>query len=153
MLSTSAPNWSLTRSLNSKSLCTPRLTPHVPGPHSRLRLATWALLKTSEPTVGGANASGFQIWSPFFCLKLPITSGRYEGSALKSPTASSDVTPMFPGRTGASDDVQSSQVQNGVKPVPVLANMLNVVCQPPTTRSATRDMLAPNVRCLPNGRS
>ena len=62
-------------------------------------------------------------------------------------------TPILPGSTGASLFVQSSQVQNGVKPVPDLANMLNVVCQPPTIKSAARDMLVPNLRPLPTGKS
>ena len=31
---------------------------------------------------------------------------------------------------------QLSQIQNGVKPLPVLANMLKLVCHPPTTASA-----------------
>src|SRR5260221_5042964 len=101
----------------------------------------------SAPTVGGAKESGFQIWSPFLWLKLlSMTRGRYEGSALKSPTASSEVTPILPGNTGASLFVQSSQVQKGVNPVPDLTNMFNVVCQPPAIRSAPRDMLAPNRR-------
>src|SRR3981189_3374995 len=119
-----------------------------------LRFATLGLLKRSAPTVGGAKECGLQIWSPVLWLKLlSKTSGRYEGSALKSPTASSEVTPILPGNTGASLFVQLSQVQKGVKPVPDLANIFNVVCQPPTIRSVARDRLAPNRRPLPTGRS
>src|SRR6266850_1311611 len=103
------------RSVTWKSLCNPRFTPQVPGPHSMFRLATPACVKTSGPTEGTPKAAGFQIWSPFFWLMLLLTTtGRKDGSALKSPTASSEVIPILPG----SMEPQSSQVQKGVKPVP-----------------------------------
>src|SRR5258708_2896719 len=124
MLSTSAPSCAVTRSPKWKSLWTPKLTPQVPGPQSKLRLAFAGFEKTSAPTDGNPKAAAFQILSPVFLLKLLlIIVGRYDGSALKSPTASIEETPMLPGSTG----LQSSQIQKGVKPVPDLANMLNVV--------------------------
>src|SRR5712672_1142587 len=114
------------------------------------RLATPACVKTSGPTEGTPKAAGFQIWSRFFWLMLLLTTtGRKDGSALKSPTASSDVMPIFPG----SNEPQSSQVQKGVKPVPDFANILNVVCQPPTTISAHRDIAEPYCRPFPTGKS
>src|SRR6267154_6447944 len=114
------------------------------------RLATPACVKMSDPMEGNPNAAGFEIWSPFFCLKLLLTTtGRKDGSALKSPTASSEEMPILPGSTG----LQSSQIQNGVKPVPDFANGLNVVCQPPTTASAHRDIADPDCRPRPTGKS
>src|SRR6266481_6910882 len=150
MLSTSAPNCAFNRSEKRKSLWTPKFTPQVPGPHNIFRLATLAWVKTSAPTEGNPNAAGFQIWSPVFWLKLLLsTTGRKDGSAPKSPTASSEEMPMLPGSTG----LQSSQIQKGVKPVPDLANILNVVCQPPTIASAHRDIEAPYWRPRPTGKS
>jgi len=52
--------------------------------------------------------------------------GRYEGSALKSPTASTEEMPILPGSIG----LQSSQIQKGVNPVPDFANMFNEVLPP-----------------------
>src|SRR6266850_7844932 len=138
------------RSVTWKSLCNPRFTPQVPGPHSMFRLATPACVKTSGPTEGTPKAAGFQIWSPFFWLMLLLTTtGRKDGSALKSPTASSEVIPILPG----SMEPQSSQVQKGVKHVPDFANILKVVCHPPTTASVQRDIEAPYARPRPTGKS
>src|SRR6266704_4238090 len=140
ILSTSAPNWKVKRSVAWKSLWIPKFTPHVPGPQSMLRLATLALLNTSAPTEGRPKASGLKTRSPLFLLKsLLITVGRYDGSALKSPTASTEEIPILPGSIG----LQLSQIQNGVNPVPDFANMLNVVCHPPAMRSAHLDIEAP----------
>ena len=44
-------------------------------------------------------------------------------------------TPILPNATGP----QSSQIQKGVKAVPVLANMLKLVCHPPINASAQRE--------------
>src|SRR4051794_32403805 len=100
----------------------PKLTPHVPGPVNILRLATCGSLKRVAPNDGRSNALGSQIWLPFFLLGLPTTIGRIN-VPLKSPTASSAPLPTLPGTTGS----QLSQVQKGVNPVPVLANMLKLV--------------------------
>src|SRR5205809_2964152 len=136
----SAPSWKVSRSVAWKSLCTPKLTPQVPGPQSILRLAFAGLLNTSAPTEGGPKAAALKIWSPFFLLKsLLRTVGRYEGSALKSPTASTEEMPILPGSIG----LQSSQIQKGVNPVPDFANMLNEVCHPPTSKSPHRAIDVP----------
>jgi hypothetical protein len=50
---------------------------------------------------------------------------------------------MLPGSTG----LPSSQIQCGVKPVPVLANMLNVVCQ--TANDGVRPFRHPDPNLLP----
>src|SRR5579862_6877260 len=104
-------------------------------------LATAGLLRRSDPTEGRPNELAFQMMAllPFFpvLMWLFTINGLKEGSALKSPTASIDDTAMFPGSTGS----QSSQIQNGVKPCPDFANMLNVVCHP---RSACQPALRRN---------
>src|ERR1700736_512659 len=115
----------------------PKFRPQAPGPVSIFLLATTGLLKKSDPSVGSPNAFTFQMTALLPCcavlMFLLTTSGRNDGSALKSPTASIEPTAMFPGSTGS----QSSQTQNGVKPCPDLANILKVVCQPPSSVSAS----------------
>src|SRR6202046_2501464 len=136
MLSKSAPKVATTRSPIGKALWMPRFTPHAPGPVNIFLLATAGLPSRSDPTEGRPNELAFQIMAllPFFPVLMWLLriKGLKEGSALKSPTASIDDTAMFPGSTGS----QSSQTQNGVKPVPDFANMLKVVCQPPIRVSA-----------------
>src|ERR1051326_9642189 len=56
----STPTSSCVVSLNLKNLRTPRFTPHVPGPISELRFATWGLSKTSAPVVGRSKAAGLK---------------------------------------------------------------------------------------------
>src|SRR3984885_907186 len=116
-------------------------------------LATAVLLNRSAPTEGSPNEPAFQMKEllPFLPVLMLLfdTSGRKEGSVLKSPTASIDETAMFPGSTGS----QSSQAQNGVKPCPDLANMLKVVCQPPNRVSASFENEWPIVWLRPMGRS
>src|ERR1700721_2166899 len=112
-------------------------------------LATAGLFNRSAPTEGSPNALAFQMMAllPFLpvLMRLFSTRGRNEGSVLKSPTASIDETAMFPGSTRS----QSSQIQNGVKPCPDLANILKVVCQPPIKVSAHLDSELPILRFRP----
>src|ERR1700721_913877 len=116
-------------------------------------LATAGLLNRSAPTEGSPNEPAFQIMAllPFLPVLMLLfnTNGRNEGSALKSPTASIDETAMFPGSTGS----QSSQTQKGVKPCPDLANILNVVCQPPSKVSASLENELPILCFRPIGKS
>src|ERR1017187_3429801 len=153
MLSKSAPKVATTRSPIGKALWIPKFTPQAPGPVSIFLLATAGLLNRSAPTEGSPNALAFQMMAllPFFPVLMLLlnTTGRNEGSALKSPTASIDETAMFPGSTGS----QSSQTQNGVKPCPDLANMLKVVCQPPNRVSASLENELPIRWFRPMGKS
>src|ERR1044071_8576172 len=145
----SVPSSSLVVSLKRKYLRTPRLTPQEPGPRSELRLAIAGLSKTSAPVGGSPNAVGLKTWSPLRPANgSPVTSGRNDGP-LKSPTASTKPLPMFPGKTGS----QLSQIQNGVKPVPLLANRFQVTSQLPTAASAQPDILLPYSRPWPIGSS
>src|ERR1017187_1664742 len=127
MLSKSAPKVATTRSPIGKALWIPRFRPHAPGPVSIFLLATAGLLNRSAPTEGSPNALAFQMIAllPFFPVLMLLfnTTGRNEGSALKSPTASIDETAMFPGSTGS----QSSQTQNGVKPGNIAVSSIDAV--------------------------
>src|ERR1044072_7885591 len=66
---------------------------------------------------------------------------------LKSPIASTNSLPILPGHTGS----QLLQVQYGVKPVPDLANIFQVNCQPPATESDQPEMSLPKDRPRPKG--
>ena len=73
--------------------------------------------------------------------------------SLKSPKASIDWEAMFPGPTKRRLLLQLSQVQYGVKAVPLFANIWNVVCHPAITASAHLDNPPANFRLRPTGRS
>src|SRR5689334_13140241 len=99
--------------------------------------------------LGRVNASGFQKNPDGTLLLVPPLMTARTDVALKSPTASSVPDATFPGVTGS----QSPQSKNGVKPVPVLKNILVVACHPPNAASTTLDDLAKNCLPCPNGRS
>src|SRR5215212_11631702 len=149
MLLKSTPTSSFVCSLKEKNFLKPMLTPQVPGPSSEFRLATSGLSNTSAPVGGGAKAAALKIRSPpSEAYGSPTTTGLKEGP-LKSPTASTKPLAMLPGNTGP----QLLQLQNGVNPVPLFANMFHDNWNPPTTASAHFDSERPYVRPRPNGRS
>src|SRR5215469_12223949 len=146
-LSKSAPRLAVTRSVIRKFLCTPIFSPQRLGPIRTLRFATAGLLKKSDVTDGTVNACAFQIVAPLPLWpveKLWLAMFGRKVGKLKSPTASMELDPTFPGKTGS----QSSHSQKGVYPVPVLANIWNVVCQsrepmPPFSTAANRQVIDP----------
>src|SRR6185369_4574332 len=145
----STPTSSFVLSLNLKNLRTPRFTPHVPGPTREFRFATAGLSKTSAPVVGSAKAAALKKRSPPTpAYGSPTTRGRKLGP-LKSPTASTKPLAILPGNTGS----QLLHVQNGVNPVPLLANMFQDIWKPPISASSHLDNERPYVRPRPNGMS
>src|SRR5262245_22120510 len=90
------PSRRLNLSLIRKVLSSPRLTPHAPGPLSRLRLATFAFSNTSAPSGGAPNAFGSKNRSPDRTFGLPVTTGRNDVPP-KPPTASIEPLPILPG--------------------------------------------------------
>src|SRR5262245_54391423 len=107
----------------------PRLVPHVPGPSRALRLAALGLSSTSAPTLGSPKAAGLKNRSPVTPWRgLPTRTARYEVPP-NPPTASVNSEPVLPGKTTE----QLSQVQYGVKPVPLLMNIFAERRYPPTT--------------------
>src|SRR5215217_9432347 len=115
----------------------------------RFRFATSGLSKTSAPVVGTVNAAGLKNRSPLTpAYGSPVTRGRKLGP-LKSPTASTKPLAMLPGKTGP----QLLHVQNGVKPVPLLANMFHEIWNPPISASSHLDNERPYARPRPNGMS
>src|SRR6266498_3253624 len=96
MLLNSAPNLRLTFSPNLRVLLTPRFVPQVPGPRSRLRLATLGLSSTSAPAGGNPKASGLKNRSPDLTCGSLVTIGRNPLLLLNPPIGSIDVLKILP---------------------------------------------------------
>src|SRR5262245_28647134 len=100
MLLNSAPNLNCAFSPNLKVLLIPRFVPQVPGPRSRLRLATLGLSRTSAPAGGRPKASGLKNRSPDLSCGLPVTIGRNALLLPKPPTGSMEVLKILPSVAG-----------------------------------------------------
>ena len=105
----------------SEILAETEITPHVPGQNREVSLPDIRIVENVSACGGRVNAAGLKNRSPLTpAYGSPTTRGRKFGP-LKSPTASTKPLAILPGKTGP----QLLQIQNGVKPVPLLANMFH----------------------------
>ena len=105
------PNVAVTRSPKWKSLWTPKFTPQVPGPYSRVALCKFGIVE--HVGANGRQIKRSRVPDLVSAAMIDVADDHRpeRRSALKSPTASTDPTPMLPGTTGP----QLSQIQKGVK--------------------------------------